>query len=398
MSKLLLIIDFPLSKNLCSGGIRYLELAQALKTQHEVTLAGTTIEKDFDNQGLNILKISPFKNINLGFKLTVPNKEFIEALSNFDLVITGGGIIRSFGNLKKIKAPLLIDLYGPWFIENLAGGKTKCFKENLKAIFDSLKAGTFFLCANENQKDLYIGLSLAAGCNNPKINNNIGIVPIGISDIPPKRESGIIKGIFPGIKKSDKLIIWWSGIWSWLDPLTLIKAMAIIATKRKDIKAAFLGVQSFEKTNQHQQIINQSFKLAEELKIKDKFVFFINEWLPYAERDKWLIDGDLGIISHNDNIETRFAWRTRALDYLWANLPIVTTQGDAIAELVHKYNLGRVVPYCNPEALSQAILELLDNQEEYQKIKQNINAFIPNLYWKNLIGPINDFCQRLEKK
>ena len=56
-----------------------------------------------------------------------------------------------------------------------------------------------------------------------------------------------------------------------------------------------------------------------------------------------------------DHLETRFSFRTRMLDYLWATLPIVCTRGDHFAELVEREGLGLTVPYGDPEALAAAI-------------------------------------------
>ena len=58
----------------------------------------------------------------------------------------------------------------------------------------------------------------------------------------------------------------------------------------------------------------------------DHTVFFNDGWVPYAERGAWLAEADIGVSAHFDDIETRFAFRTRLLDYLWAGLPIVTTR------------------------------------------------------------------------
>ena len=57
-------------------------------------------------------------------------------------------------------------------------------------------------------------------------------------------------------------------------------------------------------------------------------VHFNPDWVPYEERGAWLLEADLGVCAHPAHLETRFAYRTRIADYLWAGLPVVTSAGD----------------------------------------------------------------------
>ena len=76
----------------------------------------------------------------------------------------------------------------------------------------------------------------------------------------------------------------------------------------------------------------------------DTLVHVNDGWVPYAERGGWLAEADLGVTAHHDHLEARYAHRTRVLDYLWAGLPVVATRGDALAELVERERLGVTVP------------------------------------------------------
>ncbi|MBI5700907.1 glycosyltransferase family 4 protein [Candidatus Saganbacteria bacterium] len=385
MSKILLLVDFPLSNNMSGPILRYYELSKALSKFHDVTLSGEYVEKDFTPpSAVKVLKIAAFKYINFILKASIPNPEFIEALNQYDFIITHGRILRAIG-LSKIKTPLIIDLYGPWFIEDIASGKKIDHKQSMRGIKDLLLAGEYFICANEKQKDMYIGMMLMAGIADANLDDKVGIVPIGIPKDAPNQTKKAIKGIIPGISESDKVVLWWGGIWEWLDPLTPIKALKIISKTRSDIKLVFKGPS---------RSALKAIQLAKELGLFNKQIFFINELTPYSERANWLLESDIGIVSHQNNIETRYAWRTRALDYIWAGLPIITTDGDPISQLVKDNHLGKVVPANALQAYASAILSLLDNSEDYNKIKQNIKDFGPDLYWGNIIDSINKFCKK----
>src|SRR5439155_970178 len=51
--------------------------------------------------------------------------------------------------------------------------------------------------------------------------------------------------------------------------------------------------------------------LAEELGLSGKQVFFGTGWVPYDERAALLLEADVGVSLHADDIETRLSFRTR---------------------------------------------------------------------------------------
>ena len=82
-------------------------------------------------------------------------------------------------------------------------------------------------------------------------------------------------------------------------------------------------------------------ELAKELNVLNRIVFFHEEWTAYEDRVNFLLDADIGVSAHFDLPETRFSFRTRLLDYFWARLPVLTTGGDQLAELIESHN-GRL--------------------------------------------------------
>jgi glycosyltransferase involved in cell wall biosynthesis len=116
----------------------------------------------------------------------------------------------------------------------------------------------------------------------------------------------------------------------------------------------------------------EAIELARRLDVYERFVFFNFGWVPYAERANYLLEADLGISAHFDSVETRFAFRTRLLDYLWAGLPIVTTRGDVLAELVEERQLGHTVAEGDVDGWVRAVEGLLDDERERESAARNI--------------------------
>ena len=102
---------------------------------------------------------------------------------------------------------------------------------------------------------------------------------------------------------------------------------------------------------------------AQEAGLLDTVVFF-GDWVPYADWANLLLECDVALSLHFDTLETRLAFRSRVLEYIWAGLPIVATEGDAAAEMVARYALGRVVRYNDAGGAAEAILALLDAKQD----------------------------------
>ena len=81
--------------------------------------------------------------------------------------------------------------------------------------------------------------------------------------------------------------------------------------------------------------------------------------VPYDERGAWLRDASCAVSTHHDHLETRFAFRTRMLDFIWAGLPVVCTAGDALSELVERDGLGETVAPGDADGLAAALDRVL---------------------------------------
>src|SRR6202007_1674601 len=85
-------------------------------------------------------------------------------------------------------------------------------------------------------------------------------------------------------------------------------------------------------------------RLAEELDVLGRHVFFEDQWIPYEDRANWLCGADAAIVASPHTVEADLAIRTRFLDYIWTALPVICTRGGSNAQAVERGELGTVVP------------------------------------------------------
>jgi glycosyltransferase involved in cell wall biosynthesis len=269
-----------------------------------------------------------------------------------------------------------------------------------KVLNTQLERGDFFLCASERQRHFWLGHLAALGRLTPTLYDNdpttqslLGIVPFGLSGKPPQRTGPAIKGVVPGVTDADKVVIWAGGVYSWFDPLSLIEAMDHLRRRQPSAKLYFLGMKHPNPEVPDMDIAGQTRALSAQLGLTGETVFFNDGWVPYTERQNWLLDANCGVTTHYEHVETTFAFRTRVLDYLWAGLPIVTTSGDSFADLVLREGLGVVVPPEDPEALADALEKVLYDEEFAAACRERIAVVRERFTWETALAPLAEFCR-----
>jgi glycosyltransferase involved in cell wall biosynthesis len=136
------------------------------------------------------------------------------------------------------------------------------------------------------------------------------------------------------------------------------------------------------------EMARRALELSEELGVLGHAVHFNFDWVPYQRRAGFLLESDLGISAHFDNVESRFAFRTRVLDYFWAGLPTVASRGDTLGDLVGERGLGRSVA---PESVGEwvaAIGTLLENETDYAAARARTEQTREEFKWPRVIEPL----------
>jgi glycosyltransferase involved in cell wall biosynthesis len=263
---------------------------------------------------------------------------------------------------------------------------------------EQLALADFFLCASERQRLFYLGQLTTLGRvnpatyeNDPHLSDLIAVAPFGLSATPPVHETGVVKGVREGIAANDKLLIWGGGLYNWFDPLSLIRAVAALSRRRDGVRLFFLGTR--HPGVDEMGIVRESFDLARELGALDSSVFFNETWVQYSERQNYLTEADAGVSTHMSHIETTFAFRTRILDYLWAGLPMVVTEGDSFAELVAAEGLGVVVPAQDVDALEAAIERVLFDEDFAATARRNVERVRESFLWARTLAPLVEFVR-----
>ncbi|UAJ80557.1 glycosyltransferase family 4 protein [Leifsonia sp. ZF2019] len=324
-----------------------------------------------------------------------------------DVLVFQGHVLRSFPWIKTTDTIIVADIYDPMHLEQLEQGKDlepvdrmAVSIDTVEVLNDQLERADFMVCASDKQRDFWLGqLAGLARINpatydaDPSLRSLLDVAPFGVQNEPPVQKQHGIKGVVPGIGPDDKVIIWGGGIYNWFDPLTLIRAVAVARAAHPDLRLFFMGAAHPNPDIPAMRMAVEARALADELGLAGEAVFFNESWVPYADRADFLLDADLGVSTHYEHLETQFSFRTRILDYLWASLPIISTDGDTFAGIIRENDLGRVVPPEDVDALAAAIEELLYDAEARSRISANVAAFARSHTWEHSLRALVAFCK-----
>jgi GT2 family glycosyltransferase/glycosyltransferase involved in cell wall biosynthesis len=395
-TRVLILSSDPVRPELAGTGIRAVEMARVLSRHCQVTLAAYD-QADYPIDGVQMLPFS------------YDEPELIERLvAHADVVILQGFLVTSFPFLTAINKIVVVDMYDPFPLGNLEFFRVRSPQDaraqhgiDMMVLRYLLGLGDFFLCASEEQRAYWLGALTGAGRLSPEayaddrtLRRLIDLAPFGLSSEPPRHTQQRLKGVHPGIGQDDIVLLWGGGIWEWFDPLTLLRAMEAVGQERQDVRLFFLG-RGHPNTRDVPEMLmyERTVALAEELGIRGKTVFFNDSWVPYAERQDYLLEADIGVSTHYESVETLFAFRTRLLDYLWAGLPMIVSSGDTLSELVAEHGLGATVAPGDVEGLAAAILKLAAEPDRRERRAAAMAGVRERFTWERTLEPLVNFCR-----
>ncbi|MGH3780186.1 MAG: glycosyltransferase family 4 protein, partial [Pseudonocardiaceae bacterium] len=395
--RILIITADAVSQRMAGPAIRAWNMAEVLSGEHDVRLISLNGHSDVscggrDPADFDVRQVAP--------RSMGPELDWAQ------LVVLQGHVLEHVPSLKTSNHLVIADIYDPMHLEQLEQGRDLGDDQRAQAVdavtavlSTQLRRGDFFLCASQRQRHFWLGHLAAIGRLSPTVydadpttRSLLAVAPFGLSGKPPQRTGPGLRDIL-GLGAREKVVLWAGGVYSWFDPLTLLHAVHALRTEHPDLRLVFLGMRHPNPDVPEMGMAGQARRLAQDLGLTGEQVYFNETWVPYADRQNWLLDADAGVTTHFEHVETTFAFRTRVLDYLWAGLPIVTTDGDAFAELVAAEQLGIVVPARDPAALAAALQRVLYDDDFAAGCRDRIAAVAQRFTWETVLAPLVEFCR-----
>ena len=407
MYDVFLVSDDVAGEKMAGPGIRAWELSKALARHFKVALA----IPDYSTRGQDpaFYRDLPFDL----FYYAQSNPSVLKEVGEKSrIVVVQGYILSKFPFLKDLPAYLICDLYVPFPLENLFVHKWKVagladrefvHLNDLRVFNDQILNGDHFLCASGRQKDLFVGSLLSLDRINPEIldmtpslDDLISVVPFGITPDSEAEATGerVIRGRIPAVAEDDILFFWGGVITNWYDPPTLLTAFRDALRENPRLKLYFIAKRHPNPLLPEFDAANEAVKLAHELGLADRHVFFNENWIEYKRKGLYFREADIGISIHMTHFETYYSFRIRLLDYLKYQLPILCTKGDFFAGLVEEERLGLTVESEDRAGLTRAMLTLAGDPAERERIRARLAGVKARFTWETTTKPLVEHCRR----
>jgi glycosyltransferase involved in cell wall biosynthesis len=358
-ARVLVLCFDPITDAMAGPAIRAWHLARVLARHFDVTLA-STVEATRHHDGMRVCAV------------TASTQDMATLVAGSDVVFAPTSVVRRHPEVASSAVPLAIDMYIPTHLENLERGSRdddeyeRAVAHQVSVINEDLARGDFFVCASERQRDFWLGALSHAGRVNPATYDDdptlrrlIDVVPFGLDPEPPVPAGPVLRRHFPAIGADDPVVVWGGGVYDWFDPVSLVRAVDRVRHRIPTVRLVFLGMSNPNPAVPEMARAVEVRSVSEELGLTGSTVFFNDHWVPYHAWGSYLLDADVAVSIHLDTVETRFSFRTRVLDYVWARRPMILSRGDALADLVAEQGLGITVASGDVDAIERALTDLL---------------------------------------
>jgi glycosyltransferase involved in cell wall biosynthesis len=212
-------------------------------------------------------------------------------------------------------------------------------------------------------------------------------VPFGI----PEGEPGDAVDAIDGVPPEWQVVLWWGGVWPWLDLDTLLAARARLGDVPISIVVPTAPRPGSEDTALTTGALMEA---ARRHRLGPPGVVALERWIPYGERHGILNRSSLLAVLHRATDEAVLSFRTRAMDGLWAEVPLLLSEGGEVARIARDHGWGAVVPP-GDVAATAAALALLLGPKAQQRCREALARDRENWRWPRVTEPLRRTLPRL---
>ena len=303
---------------------------------------------------------------------------------------------------------VVVDIYDPMHLEQLEQGKELprgTWELNVQTathtLNQQLAMGDFFLCASDRQRPFYLGQLAALGRLNPAtyehdphLRKLLAEVPFGLLVRRAGAPAAGAEGRAPGHREERQ------GADVGRRALQLVRPEDPDPRGRQGVRASRRRAAvlprhaSIPAWRRWRSCGSRASSRASSV-CSTVSVFFNDTWVEYDDRANYLLESDAGVSAHKLHIETTFAFRTRILDYLWAGLPMVVTEGDSFADLVKQGEARRRgAARRMPRRSRRRSSECCTTRSSPSGARRNIARVRKRFTWERVLKPLTSFMRK----
>jgi glycosyltransferase involved in cell wall biosynthesis len=269
----------------------------------------------------------------------------------------------------KTHKPIWMDLYGDIFtLVQTANFRTKTdrgLQTIAHYIKDILIAGDAFSGCSTLQKHALVGqLGLSGRLNRHTFGFDLAHVILpGAPPIPthmPQRSPGRDFLSQFGISPSDFVVLWCGGYNTWTDVDTLFRGLQMAMAESPKIHYVSVGASTYAGPD---TMYDQFCTRVQQLPQTDAKRFHLLGWRPWAEVGQFYLESDVGINIDALHYETLYGTRTRLVEMIAGGLPVVTTLGSELSDLLYAHQAALTFAVGDWHGLGQQLMLLANDAQ-----------------------------------
>jgi len=315
-------------------------------------------------------------------------QDMLEKLPHHEVIVVSycyGDYSLDIANSMGPTQVLVLDCYVPIHVEMCARRSPERLEEAAayeveRERWDAvLCKGSYFLCANSNQIHYYRGILHQLGRLNPinYDNDPLILAPFGISrDLPVPTATPIQDlGVQPGVKK----LLWFGGVYPWFNVKVLFDAVSRLNLITPCVLVV-VGVRN--PFNSHPLFVGLAAEIEAMAQSADYAgLVHLVDWVQYHDRVNWYLDSDLTVMISQEGVENNYAWRTRLVDYIWANSPVATSGQDLLSQKMIELGIAARLDMGSSEEMALSLANALESLPTmHENLREKGHALKDTLY------------------
>jgi glycosyltransferase involved in cell wall biosynthesis len=294
-------------------------------------------------------------------------------------------------------SPKWFDIYGDY----ITAVQANCFRNksnrgleiSIKFVIDVLKKGDKFSVCSENQQHMLVGeLALAKRLNSKTFGYDyVEVIPPGIIT-PINHTIGIRNDVRRklGIKDSEKIVLWCGGYNTWTDVDTLFDALNQLMENDSRVHFVSVGASTYQASD---NVYERFVRRIESSPSRSKF--HLLGWQPWAEVPGYMLASDIGLNIDALHYETIYGTRTRILEMISYNLPIITSLGSELSHFLVDQGCALGFEIGDKEDLVNKILRIInDDSLRMNTISKAEKIGLQQLSFSNTTINMRDWVKR----
>lgn len=245
----------------------------------------------------------------------------------------------------KTDRPIWMDIYGDYLtiiqVARYRAGNDRGIQTSIDFMRQVLQRGDAYSVCGEPQAHALVGELAMAGRLNARsfaYQFDHVILP-GAAQVQAPPQTDAKRTFLPslGVPEDAFVVLWCGGYNTWTDVDTLFKALEWAMDRNERVHYVSVGASTYDGPD---NVYDKLLQLIDRSANRDRF--HMMGWRPWAEVADYYRESDVGLNIDAIHYETIFGTRTRLVEMLAASLPVITSRGCELADLIGDYGAGLV--------------------------------------------------------